>query len=109
MDTPQVTIALLAAAGKALSTHDAVLGPADDGGFWLLGLRTPHPGLLTGVPMSRPDTGAVQLARLRWAGLRVAELPELTDVDTVADAECVAACAPHGRFARTVRELRVSA
>jgi rSAM/selenodomain-associated transferase 1 len=109
MDTPQVTIALLVAAGKALSTHDAVLGPADDGGFWLLGLRTPDPGLLTGVPMSRPDTGAVQLGRLRWAGLRVAELPELTDVDTVADAECVAACAPHSRFARTVRELRVSA
>jgi rSAM/selenodomain-associated transferase 1 len=106
MDTPQVTTDLLAAAGKALSTHDAVLGPADDGGFWLLGLRTPDPGLLTGVPMSRPDTGAAQLARLRRAGLRVAELPELTDVDTAADAERVAACAPRGRFAQTVRDVR---
>jgi rSAM/selenodomain-associated transferase 1 len=109
MDTPQVTTALLVAAGRALNTHDAVFGPAEDGGFWLLGLRTPDPGLLTGVPMSRPDTGAVQLARLRRAGLRVAVLPELIDVDTATDAERVAACAPHGRFARAVRGVRVSA
>jgi rSAM/selenodomain-associated transferase 1 len=106
MDTPQVTTGLLAAAGKALATHHAVLGPAGDGGFWLLGLRTPDPRLLAGVPMSRPDTGAAQLARLRRAGLRVAELPELTDVDTAADAERVAASAPYGRFAHTMRELR---
>jgi rSAM/selenodomain-associated transferase 1 len=105
MDTPQVTTDLLAAAGRALRTHDAVLGPAQDGGFWLLGLRSPDPGLLTGVPMSCPDTGAAQLARLRAAGLRVTELPVLTDVDTAADAERVAACAPHGRFAHTVREM----
>ncbi|MCW2887053.1 MAG: uncharacterized protein QOE54_314 [Streptosporangiaceae bacterium] len=109
MDTPQVTTALLVRAGKALRTHEAVFGPAEDGGFWLLGLRTPEPGLLTGVPMSRPDSGAVQLARLRGAGLRVAVLPELTDVDTAADAERVAACAPHGRFAQAVRGVRVSA
>ena len=109
MDTPQVTTAFLVAAGRALSTHDAVFGPAEDGGFWLLGLCTPDPGLLTGVPMSRPDTGAVQLARLRRAGLRVAVLPELIDVDTAADAERVAACAPDGRFARAVRGVRVSA
>ncbi|MGI8331296.1 TIGR04282 family arsenosugar biosynthesis glycosyltransferase [Actinomadura scrupuli] len=106
MDTPQVTTGLLAAAGRALGTHHAVLGPAGDGGFWLLGLRTPDPRLLTGVPMSRPDTGAAQLARLRRAGLRVAGLPELVDVDTAADAERVAACAPHGRFAHTMRVLR---
>jgi uncharacterized protein len=108
MDTPQVTTALLGAAGRALSTHDAVFGPAEDGGFWLLGLRAPDPGLLIGVPMSRPDTGAVQLARLRRCGLKVAMLPELTDVDTAADVERVAARAPHGRFARTVRDAGVA-
>lgn len=57
--------------------------------------------------MSRPDTGAVQLARLRAAGLRVAALPEFTDVDTPADAEAVAASAPGTRFAAVVRELGV--
>ncbi|MFI0408957.1 TIGR04282 family arsenosugar biosynthesis glycosyltransferase [Actinomadura sp. 3N508] len=107
MDTPQVTPALLTAAGRALARHQAVFGPAADGGFWLLGLRRPDPALLRGVPMSRPGTGAAQLARLRAAGLRIAHLPRLTDVDTPADAAAVAAAAPSGRFAAAVRALGV--
>ncbi|MCP9947661.1 TIGR04282 family arsenosugar biosynthesis glycosyltransferase [Actinomadura madurae] len=107
MDTPQVTPAVLARAARELGRSDAVFGPAADGGFWLLGLRRPDARLLRGVPMSRPDTGAVQLARLRAAGLRVAALPEFTDVDTPADAEAVAASAPGTRFAAVVRELGV--
>ncbi|MEV5831769.1 TIGR04282 family arsenosugar biosynthesis glycosyltransferase [Spirillospora sp. NPDC052242] len=116
MDTPQVTPALLAAAARALDGRDAVFGPAADGGFWLLGLRRPDARLLRGVPMSRPDTGAVQLARLRGAGLRVATLPELTDVDTPADAIAIAVAAAADlaagragggarRFAAAVRRL----
>lgn len=105
MDTPQVTPALLARAGRALRGRDAVFGAARDGGFWLLGLRRPDARLLRGVPMSRPDTGTLQLARLRAAGLTVAAMPELTDVDTPADAETVAALAPGGRFAAAVRAL----
>ncbi|GGV38816.1 glycosyl transferase [Actinomadura cremea] len=95
MDTPQVTPGLLAEAARALEGRDAVFGPAADGGFWLLGLRRPDASLLRGVPMSRPGTGAAQLSRLRGAGLRVALLPELTDVDTPPDALAVAAAAPH--------------
>ncbi len=49
--------------------------------------------------MSQDDTGAVQLARLTDAGLSVGTLPALLDVDTVADAEQVAALAPTSRFA----------
>jgi len=105
MDTPQVTPALLARAARELGRRDAVFGPASDGGFWLLGLRRPDARLLRGVPMSRPDTGAVQLARLRGAGLDVGLLPELTDVDTPADAHAVAALAAGGRFAATLRGL----
>ncbi|WP_141575303.1 TIGR04282 family arsenosugar biosynthesis glycosyltransferase [Actinomadura sp. WMMA1423] len=105
MDTPQVTPALLDRARRGLGRGDAVFGPARDGGFWLLGLRRPRAALLRGVPMSRPDTGAVQLARLRAAGLRTAALPELTDVDTPADAAAVAAAAPGTRFAAAVRAL----
>ncbi|MEO3824291.1 TIGR04282 family arsenosugar biosynthesis glycosyltransferase [Actinomadura sp. B10D3] len=107
MDTPQVTPAMLTRAARELRRSDAVFGPAADGGFWLLGLRRPDARLLRGVPMSRPDTGAVQRARLRAAGLRVAVLPELTDVDTPADAEAVAASAPGTRFAAAVRALGV--
>ena len=85
MDTPQVTPGLLAAAVEPLvsRTADATFGMAEDGGFWLLGLREVDPALILGVPMSRPDTGSRQLARLEQAGLRVRMLPELTDVDTV--------------------------
>jgi rSAM/selenodomain-associated transferase 1 len=105
MDTPQVTTGLLERAAAALRIRDAVFGPAADGGFWLLGLARPDARLLRGVPMSRPDTGRIQLARLRAAGLEVALLPSLTDVDTAADAAKVAALAPHGRFAAAFRDV----
>jgi hypothetical protein len=101
MDTPQVTPDLLAVDWQ---TADAVFGPAADGGFWALGLRVPDPALLRGVPMSTPDTGAIQLARLLTAGLRVADLPRLRDVDTAADAVAVARQAPLTRFAARARE-----
>jgi len=58
-----------------------------------------------GVPMSTAYTGAVQRARLHAAGLRVAELPLLRDVDTAADAVAVARQAPQSRFAARAREL----
>lgn len=102
MDTPQVTPSLLTVDWEAA---DAYFGPAADGGFWALGLRVPDPALLRGVPMSTPDTGAVQRARLLAAGLRVADLPELRDVDTAADAVAVARQAPRSRFAARARQL----
>ncbi|WP_157246955.1 TIGR04282 family arsenosugar biosynthesis glycosyltransferase [Nonomuraea typhae] len=105
MDTPQLTPGLLTQACQALNRHDAVYGPAADGGFWLLGLRRPDPALLLGVPMSHAETGKHQLDRLARAGLAVHHLPELTDVDTAADATRVAVQAPHTRFARLLREL----
>ncbi|MFC6884429.1 TIGR04282 family arsenosugar biosynthesis glycosyltransferase [Actinomadura yumaensis] len=108
MDTPQLTPALLDGAARALTGSDAVIGPASDGGFWLLGLRRPDAALLRGVPMSRPDTGHLQLGRLRAAGLTVAILPELTDVDTAEDAAAVAASAPDGRFAFALRALHTT-
>jgi len=102
MDTPQLTPALLAVDWEAA---DAWFGPAADGGFWGLGLRRPDAALVRGVPMSTADTGAAQRARLHAAGLRVAELPRLRDVDTAADAVAVARQAPLSRFAARAREL----
>jgi len=106
MDTPQVTGGLLARCagllGDAGARADAVLGPAIDGGWWLLGLRDPsHASMLAGIPTSRPDTGARTRAALVGEGLRVARAPRLRDVDTAADARAVAArCG--GRFADAV-------
>ena len=105
MDTPQVTPELLTV---DFADCDAYFGPAEDGGFWALGLADPDPALLRGVPMSTPTTGAVQRARLTAAGLRVHDLPSLRDVDTAHDAELVATEAPEGRFAGELARLRTA-
>ncbi|MET8148644.1 DUF2064 domain-containing protein [Actinoplanes sp. NPDC049668] len=109
MDTPQVSPGLLVAAVEPLDRDaaDAVLGLAEDGGWWALGLRDPaHGQAVRRIPMSTPDTGARTLAALRARGLRVARLPTLRDVDTAADARGVAALCPAGsRFALTVTAL----
>jgi glycosyltransferase A (GT-A) superfamily protein (DUF2064 family) len=106
MDTPQLRPADLEPALGLLLGHGrpdgAWLGPATDGGFWALALgpRPRRGDLVRGVPMSRPDTGEHQLARLRAAGLEVGLLGELRDVDTAADLEAVRHLAPATRTAR---------
>ncbi|BCJ33363.1 hypothetical protein Athai_08660 [Actinocatenispora thailandica] len=102
MDTPQLRVSHLAAARAALRGADAVLGPAADGGWWLLGLRRPADAVaLLGVPMSTSDTGTATVAALRRRGLRVALLETLRDVDTAPDAWAVAPHC-HGGFAAAV-------
>ncbi len=113
MDTPQLAARTLAEplapAGRA--GVDAWFGPATDGGFWAFGLARPDARLaarlLVDVPMSTSTTGAALRARLAAEGLRVRELPELTDVDTPATADDVAALTPGSRFAATWRAARV--
>lgn len=101
MDTPQVSPVLLHVDWSGSQAGvDAVFGPAADGGFWALGLRRPDPSLVLGVAMSQPDTGRRQRDRLTAAGLRVVDLPTLTDVDTVEDIAGVAELAPGSRFAQ---------
>jgi len=102
MDTPQVTAADLAPAFDWPAGVDAFFGPANDGGFWALGMAEPRGDLIRGVPMSRDDTGRIQLERLLEAGLTVHLLPALTDVDTFDDALAVAKAAPHTAFAAAV-------
>jgi len=103
MDTPQVTPALLSAAAAQLSTVDAVLGRALDGGWWCLGVRRPELATaLAGVPMSCADTGDLTLAALRRAGASVQLLPELQDVDTPDDIVAVAQAAAGTRFSAAV-------
>ncbi len=109
MDTPQVTARLLGDCLDALRRPgvDAVLGPAEDGGWWALGLNDPsHAELLASVPMSTPDTYRSTLAALRSARLRVDPLPAQRDVDHWVDAVAVAAAAPHTAFAARIRAVR---
>ena len=103
MDTPQVTAAHL----RWPTDSDAVIGMAQDGGFWALGMREPRGDVVRGVPMSRSDTGERQRIALVGAALGVTPLAVLRDVDTSADAVAVAAGIPHSRFARAVAEARM--
>jgi glycosyltransferase A (GT-A) superfamily protein (DUF2064 family) len=104
MDTPQVTGELLSRCAAGLDRGDAVLGPARDGGWWLLALRdSAMATALRAVPTSRPDTGALTWAALEHRGVIAGRAPVLRDVDTAADARWVAArCPANSRFATAV-------
>jgi len=105
MDTPQVTAELLAGCARRLLDAPAVLGPARDGGWWVLGVRAPAMAqCLRCVPMSQPDTGELTLKALRANGIDVAPVERLADFDVVGDVAAVrGACAPDSRFARVTR------
>ncbi len=107
MDSPQVTPAMLDRSTEVLARQgtDAVLGPAEDGGWWAIGLRRTDPGVFRGIAMSRPDTGRRQLERLRRLGLRPRLLETVRDVDDFADAVAVARDAPETPFGRTIERL----
>ena len=110
MDTPQVTPEALTAVAQQLEGYDATLAPATDGGWWALARRDPdvvrH---LVDVPMSTGTTFADTLRAIERAGGRVAHGSPMTDVDTVADADHVAALAPDTRFARVWLRVREDA
>jgi glycosyltransferase A (GT-A) superfamily protein (DUF2064 family) len=101
MDTPQLTAADLHLVAMAAAGGDAVLGPAADGGWWVLALSDPSAAaVLAGVPMSRPDTFVATRDALTAAGQTVRIGHQLTDVDTAEDAASVASLADgHFRLA----------
>jgi glycosyltransferase A (GT-A) superfamily protein (DUF2064 family) len=102
MDTPQVTADLLSDCARELLACDAVLGPARDGGWWVLGVtNAAMADCLRSIPTSRSDTGVVTLTALRDTGVDVSLVPVLADVDTAADVDAVRReCAPDSRFTR---------
>ncbi len=106
MDTPQVTGELLTSCARSLSSVPALLGPARDGGWWIIGLHEPAAAeYLRGVPMSQPDTGHLTAKALRKKGINVLHVQTLTDVDEVDDVAAVrAVCDPESRFARVTRQ-----
>lgn len=80
-DCPALTPQHLHAAATALASNDAVFGPAEDGGYVLVGLSQPVARLFDGIEWGGPAVMAATRERLREAGARWHELPPLWDVD----------------------------
>lgn len=89
-DSPAFTLAHVDATIEWLKSHDAVLGPATDGGFYLLALRRCPRGLFAGLPWSTGETCQALQARLREHDFSIAQLEPLFDVDTPADLRTLA-------------------
>ena len=84
-DVPWVTRERVKRAFASLDEGDVVLGPCDDGGYYLLALSRPRPELFDGIAWSTPSVLQATLDRARAHGLRVVMLDPLPDVDTLAD------------------------
>lgn len=82
-DSPTLPSAYLRQAFDNLADADVVLGPTRDGGYYLIGLKQPQPGLLRDVQMSTPRVLADTLALAEANGLTVSLLPTWYDVDTI--------------------------
>ncbi len=84
-DCPDVDAAMLGRAFDALEDHDVVLGPARDGGYYLIGLRRHRAGLFADIDWGGEQVLSQTRQRIAARGLSCAELAELSDVDEPAD------------------------
>ena len=84
-DVPDLAAAHLLAAAAALDRVPAVIGPAADGGYWLLGLARPMPGLFAAMPWGGDAVAGETIARLAADGIDPVRLPVLHDCDRPED------------------------
>lgn len=88
-DVPGVSKETVRAAFAALDGHDLVIGPAHDGGYYLLALDRPRPALFQGIAWSTPAVFTATMDRAAVLGLSVRVLETLTDLDTPDDLRCL--------------------
>ena len=88
-DLPGLPLERLEQGAKALRSADAVLGPAEDGGFYLIGLTRCPRGLLADLPWSSPETFTATRDRLQERGLNTATIAPWFDLDTPEDLQRV--------------------
>jgi hypothetical protein len=109
-DSPTLPTAYLRRACAVIrdAAVDAVVGPCEDGGYYLIGLRAPAPALFTDMPWSTAMVTEETLARARRLGLRLALLPSWFDVDRGEDLARLQAPGPPEAFRppRTLTFLR---
>jgi rSAM/selenodomain-associated transferase 1 len=86
-DSPTLPHAFITTATQSLAAaeSDITLGPTEDGGYYLVGLRRPTSGLFQNIDWSSPQAYAQTVRNARHLGLRLLELPPWYDVDTFSD------------------------
>jgi uncharacterized protein len=84
-DAPEILREDIEAAWSALNDHDVVLGPAEDGGYWLIGLKSEQPALFEGIAWSTSSVCEETVKRAESNGLKVHLLRKLSDIDTIED------------------------
>lgn len=95
-DCPGVNRQLIGEAFAALEAHDLVVGPAWDGGYYLIGMKTLHEPLFRGIRWSSPEVLSETASVARGLGLSCHSLLPLRDVDTMSDAQALGLVPPHG-------------
>ena len=105
-DVPTLPSAVLAAAVERVAGADLVLGPSEDGGYYLIGLREPRAALFADMAWSTEVVFEETMRRARALGLAIGLLPAWFDVDTAADLERLeASLAAPGSGARHTRRF----
>lgn len=84
-DVPSLPLTHYRDAFAALTRQDLVLGPAEDGGYYLIGMTAPHPALFENIPWSTDQVLALTQQNAAAEGLKTALLPPWNDVDTLDD------------------------
>ena len=83
-DLPQISLKIVAQAQKALDKADVVLGPADDGGYYLIAMRRPY-DVFRDIPMSTSMVAQMTIELAESQGLKVYTLENLFDIDEFPD------------------------
>jgi len=84
-DLPTFSAHTCSLASHALNSHDVVLGPTSDGGYYLIGMTHPIPELFSGISWSTPSVLSQSLHKAGQMGISVAQLPRYHDLDTIED------------------------
>ena len=106
-DCPEISAADIKEAWARLADFDVVLGPSRDGGYWLIGLRGPHPTLFKGISWSTPRVLRQTIAHGTKAGLAIHCSRMLEDIDTATDWENFLRRNPKARRTRTWTKKRI--
>jgi uncharacterized protein len=83
-DSPHISLQIITQAREALAKVDVVLGPADDGGYYLIAMRRPY-DVFTGIPMSTSVVARMTIDVAQSQGLKVHTLENMFDIDELPD------------------------